>query len=118
MRKGKEFIFPENVDKNYGVWKGLTLVEILIILFSFVILSLIVIAFPPYNLLFFMLRIFVFLIPGMGFVFYAIVGKPVKHRPNIKFLHHYRVMKQYDRRQHLFFIRGNRGEEDNENIEK
>ncbi|RND84761.1 hypothetical protein FAM18157_00106 [Lacticaseibacillus paracasei] len=21
MKKGKEFIFPENVDKDYGIWK-------------------------------------------------------------------------------------------------
>lgn len=25
MKKGKEFIFPENVDKDYGIWKDYTL---------------------------------------------------------------------------------------------
>lgn len=25
MKKDKEFIFPENVDKDYGIWKDYTL---------------------------------------------------------------------------------------------
>ena len=25
MKKGKEFIFPENVDKDYGIWKDYTI---------------------------------------------------------------------------------------------
>ena len=25
MKKGKEIIFPENVDKDYGIWKDYTL---------------------------------------------------------------------------------------------
>ena len=25
MKKGKEFIFPENVDKDYGIWKDYNL---------------------------------------------------------------------------------------------
>ena len=28
MKKGKEFIFPENVDKDYGIWKDYTLKDL------------------------------------------------------------------------------------------
>ena len=50
MKKGKEFIFPENVDKDYGIWKDYTLKD-----FGYAALAglvgLIFIAIPPYSLL-------------------------------------------------------------------
>ena len=46
MKKGKEFIFPENVDKDYGIWKDYTLKD-----FGYAALAglvgLIFIAIPP-----------------------------------------------------------------------
>lgn len=50
MKKGKEFIFPENVDKDYGIWKDYTLKD-----FGYAALAglvgLIFIAIPPYGLI-------------------------------------------------------------------
>ena len=115
MRKGKEFIFPENVDKNYGVFKGLTLKEVAVILFSFIICSIVVFILPPRNIILILIKIPLIMIPVMFTVIYAIVGRPVKHRPNIKWLSHRRMKKQYDKRQHLFFVKGNEGDKNNAN---
>lgn len=50
MKKGKEFIFPENVDKDYGIWKDYTLKD-----FGYMALTgglgLLFIILPPYNLI-------------------------------------------------------------------
>ena len=56
MKKGKEFIFPENVDKDYGIWKDYTLKD-----FGYAALAglvgLIFIAIPPYGLILVLIKI-------------------------------------------------------------
>lgn len=50
MKKGKEFIFPENVDKDYGIWKDYTLKDFGIAGLAGLV-GLIFIAIPPYGLI-------------------------------------------------------------------
>ncbi|MFV0560042.1 MAG: conjugal transfer protein, partial [Enterococcus sp.] len=56
MKKGKEFIFPENVDKDYGIWKDYTLKDfgyVGLVLF----IGLVFVAIPPYLLIFTIVKI-------------------------------------------------------------
>ncbi len=50
MKKGKEFIFPENVDKDYGIWKDYTLKDFGVAGLAGLV-GLIFIAIPPYGLI-------------------------------------------------------------------
>lgn len=80
MKKGKEFIFPENVDKDYGIWKDYTLKD-----FGYAALAglvgLIFIAIPPYGLILVLIKI-VIVVLAMTIVMAILTIRPVAARKN------------------------------------
>lgn len=115
MKKGKEFIFPENVDKDYGIWKDYTLKD-----FGYVALSLlvglIIIAIPPYGLILVLVKI-VIIVLAMTVVMAILTVKPVRSRKNIKVRDNLRLKQKYSHSQKLYYLKPRKRDEPDE-IEK
>lgn len=110
MKKGKEFIFPENVNKDFGVWKDYTLKDILTIILPTFVLAILIIILPPHNLVLMVVKIFGCLIIVTSVI--AFIGvKPVKARPNITLRQHTKMKKEYSDRQKLFYIKARKQKE-------
>jgi len=110
-RKGKEFVFPKNVNKNYGVFKDLTLKDILTIMLPTVgVFALLIILVKPEKI-----RSIVDILPlfivimclciALTCEFAVITVKPIKERPNITFRHYYSLKTKYNRMQKLYFLK-------------
>lgn len=93
MKKGKEFIFPENVDKDYGIWKDYTLKD-----FGYAALAglvgLIFIAIPPYGLILVLIKI-VIVVLAMTIVMAILTIRPVAARKNIKVRDNFKLKRHY-----------------------
>lgn len=107
MKKGKEFIFPENVDNKYGIWKGYTLMDFVAIIIPSLIVGLIFIAIPPHGVVWLILKVAIVSILEVG-VFGVITVRPVKARPNVTLRSHLQMKGAYSKRQHLFFQQTNK----------
>ncbi|MBC1248118.1 conjugal transfer protein [Listeria booriae] len=101
-KKGKEFIFPENVDSKYGVFLGLGLLELVKYILPLVIGGFLFIAIPPYNVGWMITKIILVLIIGV-IAFGLLAARPIKARPNIRIQDHLKIKSQYKKRQKLFF---------------
>ncbi|MDM7530026.1 conjugal transfer protein [Lacticaseibacillus paracasei] len=103
MKKGKEFIFPENVDKDYGIWKDYTLKD-----FGYAALAglvgLIFIAIPPYGLILVLIKI-VIVVLAMTIVMAILTIRPVSARKNIKVRDHFNMKRRYANSQKLFYLK-------------
>ena len=103
MKKGKEFIFPENVDKDYGIWKDYTLKD-----FGYGILTLlcglVFIVLPPYPL-FFVLGKIIIVVIAMTVVMAILTIKPISSRKNIKVRDHLRLKRKYSHSQKLYYLK-------------
>ncbi|OEY84304.1 conjugal transfer protein [Oenococcus kitaharae] len=103
MKKGKEFIFPENVDKDYGIWKDYTLKD-----FGYAVLTgligVILIAVPPYGLILILIKI-VIVVLAMTVVMAILTIRPVSSRRNIKVRDHFKMKRRYANRQKLFYLK-------------
>ena len=103
MKKGKEFIFPENVDKDYGIWKDYTLKD-----FGYGILTLLVglafVAVPPYGIIFILGKIVIVVI-AMTVVMAILTIKPISSRRNIRVRDYLKTRRQYNASQKLFFLK-------------
>lgn len=103
MKKGKEFIFPENVDKDYGIWKDYTLKD-----FGYAALAglvgLIFIAIPPYGLILVLIKI-VIVVLAMTIVMAILTIKPISSRRNIRVRDYLKTRRQYNASQKLFFLK-------------
>ena len=103
MKKGKEFIFPENVDKDYGIWKDYTLKD-----FGYMALTgglgLLFIILPPYNLILVLTKI-VIVVLAMTIVMAILTIKPVNARKNIKVRDYLKTRSQYAKSQKLYFLK-------------
>ncbi|SYW14934.1 conjugal transfer protein [Oenococcus oeni] len=109
MKKGKEFIFPENVDKDYGIWKDYTLKD-----FGYATLAgligLVFIAIPPYGLILVLIKI-VIVVLAMTIVMAILTIRPVSARKNIKVRDHFNMKRRYTNSQKLFYLKAKkRGE--------
>lgn len=102
-RKGKEFIFPDNVESGYNLIKGVTVKMFFTVLLPFIIVGLLIIAIPPYSLVFMLIKMFVaFVFITIGFA--IVVTRPVKSRENITVMNHVKYLREYSARQKLFYI--------------
>lgn len=108
MKKGKEFIFPENVDMNFGVWKDYTLKDIVIIGLS-TFIGLAFIGIPPYGLIFVAIKIFIVIL-AMTCVMAILTIKPVKARKNIKVRDYLRIRNKYTKGQKLYYLAPKKGD--------
>ncbi|MDE1548533.1 conjugal transfer protein [Jeotgalibaca caeni] len=102
-KKGKEFIFADNVNASYGAFFGLNLKDLVSLVPSF-ILSLLLLAIPPYTLIFMGIKLFLFFLINVGAIAIK-VSRPVKYRSNITLHRYLSFKKQYQNRQKLFYIR-------------
>lgn len=103
MKKGKEFIFPENVDKDYGIWKDYTLKD-----FGYAALAglvgLIFIAIPPYGLILVLIKV-VIVVLAMTIVMAILTIRPVAARKNIKVRDNFKLKRHYANSQKLFYLK-------------
>ena len=101
--KQKRFEFPENISSGYGVFLGLTLME----LFKYVVPTLIIVTvilfLPPYGFTIKSIELFIALIV-VTIVIAVITSQPVKHRNNIRLPKYLKMKNQYSKRNKLFFI--------------
>jgi len=102
-KKGKEFIFPDNVESGYNLIKGVTVKTFFTVLLPFIIVGALILAIPPYSLVFMLIKGFISLII-VTIAFSVVVSRPVKSRENITVMHHLRFLKEYNDRQKLFYI--------------
>ena len=102
MKKGKEFVFPENVNKDFGVWHGFTLKDIGVML-GVLAIGLLLFLIPPYNLLLVIIKIVIVAV-AMTIVMAILSIKPIKSRKNIKMSDLHKIRKAYRKSQKLYYI--------------
>lgn len=102
-KKGKEFIFADNVNASYGAFFGLNLKDLAGLVPSF-FLSLLVLAVPPYTVLFMGIKLFLFFFINVAAIAIK-VSRPVKYRNNITLQRYLGFKKDYQNRQKLYYIR-------------
>ena len=103
MKKGKEFIFPENVDNDYGIWKDYTLKDFGVAGLAGLV-GLIFIAIPPYGLILVLIKI-VIVVLAMTIVMAILTIKPISSRKNIKVRDHLRLKRKYSHSQKLYYLK-------------
>lgn len=101
-REEKTFIFPENVTSSYGVFLGLSLKDIIIYLAPVVVLGIISFIIPPQTVKATIGKLIIFL-ALLTIVIALLVSQPVAYRSNIKLVPHLRLMRNHNKRQHLFY---------------
>lgn len=102
-QRGKEFVFPENVESGYNLIKGVTVMSFFTVLLPFILLGGFVAVLPPYSIIPFLIKLFVsLLIMTIGLA--VTVSRPIKSRPNITVVHHMSFLKAYRNRQKLFYV--------------
>ncbi len=102
-KKGKEFIFPDNVESGYNLIKGVTVKGFFTVFLPFLLVGIIIVIIPPYSVVFVLLRLFIaFIIATIGLA--ITIARPVKSRPNITVVHYLKHIQSYNRRQKLFYI--------------
>ena len=111
-RKGQEFTFPKNVNKEYGVIKEYTLKDILTIILPTIILFgvFIVLALPAsiHSLadVVPLLTVVSLLCIVVTFELAIITVKPIKERPNITVKHYFiSIRRKYHKMQKLYFLK-------------
>lgn len=102
MKKGKEFVFPENVNKDYGVWKGLTVKDISILVIVLLIGALLYLI-PPKSFIFVCIKTLIIAI-AVTVVMAFLIMKPIKSRKNISFKDIFNIRKKYDKSQKRYYI--------------
>ena len=109
MKKGKEFIFPENVDMKFGIWKDYTLKDFGVIGLS-ALIGLAFVGIPPYGLIFVTIKLFVVIL-AMTCVMAILTIRPVAARKNIKVRDNFKLKRRYANSQKLFYLKSKkRGE--------
>lgn len=103
MKKGKEFIFPENVEKEYGVWRDYTLKDIGYLALT-VGAGLAFVAVPPYGVYFTVFKI-VLVIIAMTVVMAILTIRPVSARKNIKVRDNLKLKQKYSHSQKLYYLK-------------
>lgn len=103
QKKGKTFIFPENVESGYNLIKNVTVKTFFVLGLPFIIAAVVVLVIPPYTVYFLIAKAFIAcLLITIGWALAA--SRPVKTRQNITVLQHLRYLKDYSIRQKLFYI--------------
>ena len=102
-KKGKEFIFADNVNSSYGAFFGLNLKDLVSLAPSF-LLSVLLLAVPPYTLVFMGIKLFLFFLINVAAIAIK-VSRPVRYRSNITLQQYLIFKRQYQNRQKLYYIR-------------
>jgi len=102
MKKGKEFIFPENVDMKFGVWKDYTLKDFGVIGLS-ALIGIAFVGIPTYGLIFVAIKLFIVIL-AMTCVMAILTIKPVKARKNIRVRDYLRIRNKYAKGQKLYYL--------------
>lgn len=108
MKKGKEFIFPENVDMKFGIWKDYTLKDFGVIGLS-ALIGLAFVGIPPYGLIFVTIKLFVVIL-AMTCVMAILTIKPIKARKNIRVRDYLRMRSKYSKGQKLYYLAPKKGD--------
>jgi hypothetical protein len=106
-RKGKTFVFPDNVDRSYNLVKGLSLMNFFKFILPAVLIATVILLIPPYSLGFMMAKLF-FVSMLLLCAFTFAVLRPVKSRPNITYSNYLNRIIHYRNRQKVFFIKPNK----------
>ena len=109
-RMGKKFFFPGNVEKGYNIVQGLSVIDVFKYIVPSLIVSIIIIAIPPYaSILFWILKAIVdCIVLSLGII--MAVLRPVASRSNIKCLDYIKMRISYIGKQKMFYIKPkNRG---------
>lgn len=104
-KKGKEFLFGDNVTNKYGVAFGLGIVELIKVLSVPTAITIVLFILPPYTLLFILVKLFLALVLFTVTLAF-ITTKPVNARPNINLKSYLGLKRKYGKRQRLFYKRG------------
>ncbi|MDN6167027.1 MAG: conjugal transfer protein [Tetragenococcus koreensis] len=102
MKKGKEFTFPENVDKDFGIWKDYTLKDFTIAGIA-LIACLALFAIPPYTIVLILAKVAITLL-AMTVVMAILTIRPIKYRKNIKVRDNLNLKRRYKQSQKLYFL--------------
>ena len=110
-RIGKKFFFPENVEKEYNIVQGLSVIDVARFILPSILVSTIIVAIPPYNsVLFWIIKsIFACVILSTGFV--MAILRPIKNRSNIKCLDYIKMRVLFLSKQRMYYIKPKDGEE-------
>lgn len=102
-KKGKIFIFPDNVESGYNLIKGVTVKSFFTVFLPFLLVGVVVVIIPPYSITIVLIRLFIaLLIVTVGLA--ITVARPIKSRQNITVVQHLKFLQSYNRRQKLFYI--------------
>lgn len=106
-RKGKTFVFPDNVDRSYNIVKGLSLMNFFRYILPAVVISAIILFIPPYSLGFMMVKLFFMALLLLGSLTFAVL-RPISARPNITYSIYLKRIIHYNNRQKMFFMKSNK----------
>jgi hypothetical protein len=110
IRKGKTFVFPDNVDRSYNIVKGLSIGNFFKFILPAVVIAAVILLIPPYSFGFTMVKMFfVALLLLVSFTFAVL--RPITFRPNITFSNYLKRVFHYNSRQKLFFMKPNKRDE-------
>lgn len=106
-RKGKTFVFPDNVERSYNIVKGLSLINFFRFVLPAVIISAVILIIPPYTIGFMMIKLFFVALLLLGSFTFAVL-RPISTRPNITYSSYLNRILQYNNRQKMFFMKPNK----------
>ncbi|MFE4708816.1 hypothetical protein [Peribacillus simplex] len=106
-RKGKTFVFPDNVDRSYNIVKGLSLMNFFRFILPAVAISAIILFIPPYSMGFMMVKLFFMALLLVGSLTFAVL-RPISSRPNITYSSYLKRIIHYHNRQKMFFMNSNK----------
>ena len=104
-RIGKKFFFPGNVEKEYNIVQGLSIIDVIRFIVPSLLIATIIIAIPPYRSVFFWIikGIFDCIILCTGFV--MAILRPIKNRSNIKCLDYIKMRISFSSKQKMYYIK-------------
>jgi hypothetical protein len=109
-RKGKMFVFPDNVDRSYNIVKGLSIGNFFKFILPAVVIAAGILLIPPYSLGFMMVKMFFVALLLLGSFIFAVL-RPITSRPNITYSNYMKLIFNYNSRQKLFFMKSNKRDE-------
>jgi hypothetical protein len=110
IRKGKMFVFPENVERSYNIVKGLSIGNFFKYILPAVIIAAVILLIPPYSLGFMMIKMFFVALLLLGSFTFAVL-RPITSRPNITYSNYLKLIFNYNSRQKIFFMKPNKRDE-------
>lgn len=103
-RKGKTFVFPDNVDRSYNLVKGLSLSNFIKFVLPAIIIAAILLLISPYTLGFMMIKLLFVALLLLGSFTFAVL-RPITSRPNITYTNYLNRIIHYHNRQKMFFMK-------------